>query len=441
MPRDGSGNYTQPFPNVVDGTTIESAVYNGFTNDVALQLNGPIPVSAGGTGADGADAALINLGGEKAKQVVTNYDSHAFVTGSFYSASGATGAPEAISGFSGICHVYDTGNFMTLEARSYGPGISWTRQKSGGTWGAWTQGAASQADADARYVNIAGDTMTGHLSLPVTPAAANAVRKDYVDAADTTITTSMAGKVTKSGDSMNGTLTQNRFGENAQLVLNTNSGFGCDVAGQKSGNSRWFLRLGNEEVESGSNTGSNFQIVRFNDNGSIASSPFSINRANSATYISNGADAGISLVVGGAVGVPRIQLTGDAGAGLGGVIYFNTGNGGSINSLGTVRINGVAQMFAEGGMTVGEPAGEDKGAGTINAQAVYDDSIAPPDVAMLAELLKAKALSAMPTPEAWSQNDMSVGELINRLWLSNELLISAFSAAVARVEALEAKTP
>src|SRR6188508_1414435 len=32
-------------------------------------------------------------------------------------------------------------------------------------------------------VKLAGDTMTGHLSLPTGPAAANAVRKDYVDAA------------------------------------------------------------------------------------------------------------------------------------------------------------------------------------------------------------------------------------------------------------------
>jgi len=34
-------------------------------------------------------------------------------------------------------------------------------------------------------VKLAGDMMTGHLTLPTGPAAANAVRKDYVDAADT----------------------------------------------------------------------------------------------------------------------------------------------------------------------------------------------------------------------------------------------------------------
>jgi hypothetical protein len=41
--------------------------------------------------------------------------------------------------------------------------------------------------------------MTGHLTLPTGPAAANAVRKDYVDAAD-------ALKVSKAGDTMTGVL-------------------------------------------------------------------------------------------------------------------------------------------------------------------------------------------------------------------------------------------
>jgi hypothetical protein len=54
------------------------------------------------------------------------------------------------------------------------------------------------------FILKAGDTMTGHLSLPTGPAAANAVRKDYVDAADTALTTD---KVAKAGDTMTGLLT------------------------------------------------------------------------------------------------------------------------------------------------------------------------------------------------------------------------------------------
>jgi len=58
--------------------------------------------------------------------------------------------------------------------------------------------------ADALKVAKDGDTMTGHLSLPTSPAAANAVRKDYVDAADTAVTNA---KVAKAGDQMTGQLT------------------------------------------------------------------------------------------------------------------------------------------------------------------------------------------------------------------------------------------
>jgi hypothetical protein len=61
MPRDGSGNYTQPFPNVVDGTILDTAVYNGFTHDVETDLNAPRPVVAGGTGANNATSARANI--------------------------------------------------------------------------------------------------------------------------------------------------------------------------------------------------------------------------------------------------------------------------------------------------------------------------------------------------------------------------------------------
>src|SRR6478609_4857794 len=68
-------------------------------------------------------------------------------------------------------------------------------------------GAYTKAQSDAQFVDVAGDTMTGHLSLPTGPAAANAVRKDYVDAADATLTTSIGAKVAKNGDTMTGALT------------------------------------------------------------------------------------------------------------------------------------------------------------------------------------------------------------------------------------------
>jgi len=47
------------------------------------------------------------------------------------------------------------------------------------------------AELDTEKVAKLGDTMTGHLALPTGPAAANAVRKDYVDAADAALAASI----------------------------------------------------------------------------------------------------------------------------------------------------------------------------------------------------------------------------------------------------------
>jgi len=136
MPRDGTGNYTQPEPNVASGTTIESAVYNHFTADVAADLNWPRPILAGGTGASNAVDARAALGAETAMQTVTNYDMHVWQNGSFWSANGATAAPAAGT-YSGIVYIANNDpNYITVEARETNSGKLWVRQKAG-TWGAW----------------------------------------------------------------------------------------------------------------------------------------------------------------------------------------------------------------------------------------------------------------------------------------------------------------
>jgi len=168
MPRDGSGIYTLPYPPVVDGTTIESAVHNGTMSDIALQLNGPLPIVAGGTGANNAADAMVNLKGEVAQQVVTNYDTFPFVSGSFLSNAGATSAPVVGHGFTGICYAYSS-DYLVIEARSISEGVTvghlYVREKIGGTWSAWVEQSGSAADLDARYVNVTGDTMSGNLTL------------------------------------------------------------------------------------------------------------------------------------------------------------------------------------------------------------------------------------------------------------------------------------
>jgi hypothetical protein len=163
MPRDGSNVYH--YPTGIEGEpnqTIESIGYNSFLSDVEQDLNAPRPILSGGTAATSAAAALTNLGGEMAGQVVTNYDSYAFKAGSFLSNPGATSAPTVGASYAGICYVYAS-DYLTIEARmTTAPGTRYVRQKIANVWGAWVN---SDADMDAKKVNRAGDTMTGNLTI------------------------------------------------------------------------------------------------------------------------------------------------------------------------------------------------------------------------------------------------------------------------------------
>jgi hypothetical protein len=54
-------------------------------------------------------------------------------------------------------------------------------------------------------------------------------------------------------------------------------------------------------------------------------------------------------------------------------------------------------------------------------------------------MLQDEALPGMPTKAEWEQNQLSLDEMNNKLWLAVELLASAFAGALDRIEALEAK--
>jgi hypothetical protein len=172
MPRDGLSQYAPPpGTNGITNYTIESTKYNGFVADVTQDLNLPRPIVAGGTGANNAHDAMIALSGEIARQgPVTNYDTYPFVPGSFWSNGGATSEPAAGVPMSGVCYVHGSApnTWLTIEARENGgvsnPGRKWVREKRT-TWSAWTLQPGSTADLDAAYVNVAGDTMTGPLTI------------------------------------------------------------------------------------------------------------------------------------------------------------------------------------------------------------------------------------------------------------------------------------
>jgi hypothetical protein len=138
------------------------------------------------------------------------------------------------------------------------------------------------------------------------------------------------------------------------------------------------------------------------------------------------------------------------------------------------------RIGGNGGMVVGTPTGGNKGIGTLNATAVYDDnvlltcfgveylkygqidlaywdSVSPSGehaparkfAEMVTEfdprdprqyikrMLQDEALPGMPTKAEWRQNQLSLGEMNNKLWLAVELLASAFAGALDRIELLE----
>lgn len=85
--------------------------------------------------------------------------------------------------------------------------------------------AAQDADIAARVLR-AGDTMTGHLSLPTGPAAANAVRKDYVDGLLGGLAAAPFDALAYNGIQINGAMeVSQEFGTN---VITTSGKYSCD---------------------------------------------------------------------------------------------------------------------------------------------------------------------------------------------------------------------
>lgn len=182
MPRDGSGIYHTPTADAVPDTTIESSKYNVNVHDVETDLNTPRPITAGGTGATSATDALLALSGEIAKQVVTNFDAQVWQSGSFYAETSSTGSPVSGHAFVGIAYYANASDFA-LEARDLTDTAhpTYYRIMSAGVWGAWKLASYDAVAADARFVNVVGDTMTGQLIISTAGTPGNSIQfKDTV---------------------------------------------------------------------------------------------------------------------------------------------------------------------------------------------------------------------------------------------------------------------
>jgi hypothetical protein len=285
MPRDGSNIYHQPFPNVTPGLTIESAVYNGFTRDIENDMNTARPIVAGGTGATNADAALVNLSGEKAKQVVTNYDTFAFIAGSFVSAA-ATASPVGGHTFVGIAMaIGSTDMYLRATDLSDPNETVYTRFKQGGIWAAWKREGATAAGG----VGISDPAIDMFAGLR--PSSSRFVVNTENDLSGVDALSVMkTGEVYIKSDANNG-----------HLYLQKNTTGIVDIAGLygPSALTRWSLRLGDNTAESGGNTGSNFALYGFNDAAGAVTASMTINRASGAAAFGGALGASGALTVGG----------------------------------------------------------------------------------------------------------------------------------------------
>jgi hypothetical protein len=241
MPRSGSGVYTQPFPNVVEDTTIESAVYNGFTRDVEADLNLPRPIVAGGTGASSAAGAAENL-----KVLPT--------TGGTL-----TGNLEIKPGNLTIDADDPT---LILDKNLNGHAASIAGQFAGVTrWRMSLSDVGSETGSDTGSdfrLNAYGDA--GNFIV----APLHIERR--------------TGKVTLSGAI---------YADTPMLAINKLvNGRSAQIQGQYLGVARWGLSLGDVGLELGGTSGSDLRVNRYNDAGTLLDVPFGIIRSTGQAFFS-----------------------------------------------------------------------------------------------------------------------------------------------------------
>lgn len=193
----------------------------GTEGDVSIALAVPVTVARGGTGATDAATARTNLGA-------------APLAGPVF-----TGDPQAPTPATAD---NDTSIATTAYVKSQGyltPPANLTSQVTG-VLPVANGGSGSSTAAAAPWVEVGGDTMTG--ALTTTGLIVNAAW--------------------------------------AALTLNKPaSGTGLQLLGQTGGSTRWVVYPGDSTAEAGANSGSDFQIARFNDSGTWIDSPLFIYRS------------------------------------------------------------------------------------------------------------------------------------------------------------------
>jgi hypothetical protein len=139
--------------------------------------------------------------------------------------------------------------------------VLWVAPGAPGSGGGSGGGGMSQADADARYVNVAGDTMTGHLTVRKPDSGGGS--GIYVNPG-----TGVASLAVGSEDSTAIISLRSTSGHSKQLAFVNNPGASM----------RWLVESSNT-AESGGNVGSDLTIHRYSDAGVRLGAPLTIQRS------------------------------------------------------------------------------------------------------------------------------------------------------------------
>jgi hypothetical protein len=147
-----------------------------------------------------------------------------------------------------------------------------------------------------------------------------------------------AAFVQKTGDTMTGPLTISTTTSNASLALtNTGSANQNVLFGNKGGLNRWAIVPGNSTVESGSNAGSDFSILRYDDGGTYIAAPITIVRSSGQLNVGPAGLSSQGNVVAGAVGTTGSYYFGNTGTKNLNYDGTNFGlNGGSLTVAGNI---------------------------------------------------------------------------------------------------------
>jgi Chaperone of endosialidase len=150
-----------------------------------------------------------------------------------------------------------------------------------------------ESDSGLLYIRYNDGSSTQWVIACPQPDTSTFATVAYVDAADATLTTSVNGKVAKTGDTMTGNLTVSLTSPNIVLNKGTATTDFASISGARNNLTRWTVALGSGEVESSGNAGSNFAVYRYSDAGTIIDTPLYVTRssgiitANAGIYINN----------------------------------------------------------------------------------------------------------------------------------------------------------